>query len=146
MPPLSERRDDIPPLVELFISKYNKKFGVNKTIDYDAREYLKECDWPGNIRELENMTQRLMISCKDDTITVMDVMKEMHSEVIEKTDFELTDEQKAAEVLNLGQMVESFEKNIIKYACDKYGSTRKAAKAIGISQTQLVRKKNKYQI
>ena len=73
-------------------------------------------------------------------------MKEMHSEVIEKTDFELTDEQKAAEVLNLGQMVESFEKNIIKYACDKYGSTRKAAKAIGISQTQLVRKKNKYQI
>ena len=146
VPPLSERRDDIPPLVELFISKYNKKFGVNKTIDYDAREYLKECDWPGNIRELENMTQRLMISCKDDTITVMDVMKEMHSEVIEKTDFELTDEQKAAEVLNLGQMVESFEKNIIKYACDKYGSTRKAAKAIGISQTQLVRKKNKYQI
>ena len=39
---------------------------------------------------------------------------------------------------------DNFEKNIIKYACEKYGSTRKAAKAINISQTQLVRKKNKY--
>ena len=42
--------------------------------------------------------------------------------------------------------VENFEKNIIKHAIEKYGSTRKAAKAIGISQTQLVRKKNKYNI
>lgn len=146
VPSLAERRDDIPPLVELFINKYNKKFGVNKSIDFDAIEYLKKCDWPGNIRELENVTQRLMIASRDDTITIIDVMKELHSEVIEKTDFELTDEQKSAEMLDLGQMVENFEKNIIKYACDKYGSTRKAAKAIGISQTQLVRKKNKYQI
>ncbi len=43
--------------------------------------------------------------------------------------------------LNLEKMVENFEKNIIKHACEKYGSTRKVAKAIGISQTQLVRKK-----
>ena len=146
VPPLSERRDDIPPLVDLFISKYNKKFGVNKDIDDDAREYLRKCEWPGNIRELENVTQRLMITCKDDIITLMDVMKELHSEVLDITDFEMTDEQKEAEVINLGHMVECFEKSIIKFACDKYGSTRKAAKAIGISQTQLVRKKNKYQI
>lgn len=146
VPPLSERRDDIPPLVDLFISKYNKKFGVNKDIDDDAREYLRKCEWPGNIRELENVTQRLMITCKDDIITLMDVMKELHSEVLDITDFEMTDEQKEAEVINLGQMVECFEKGIIKFACEKYGSTRKAAKAIGISQTQLVRKKNKYQI
>jgi TyrR family helix-turn-helix protein len=48
--------------------------------------------------------------------------------------------------MNLDEMVESFEKNIIQYACEKHGSTRKAAKAIGISQTQLVRKKSKYNI
>ena len=52
----------------------------------------------------------------------------------------------AVEEVNMQVMVENFEKNIIKHAIEKYGSTRKAAKAIGISQTQLVRKKNKYNI
>ena len=46
--------------------------------------------------------------------------------------------------MDLEKMVENFEKNIIKHACEKYGSTRKVARAIGISQTQLVRKKKKY--
>ena len=49
-------------------------------------------------------------------------------------------------VMDLEMMVDNFEKNIIRHACEKYGSTRKVAKAIGISQTQLVRKKKKYQI
>lgn len=146
VPSLNERRDDIPPLIDLFIRKYNDKFGVDKDIDEDAKEYLQKCDWPGNIRELENVVQRLMISCKNDNITGLDVMKELHSEALENSNPDLTDDQKDKEFLDLTQMVDNFEKNIIKYACDKYGSTRKAARAIGISQTQLVRKKNKYQI
>ena len=48
--------------------------------------------------------------------------------------------------LDLQSAVDEYEKGLIKYACEKYGSTRKAAKAIGISQTQLVRKKKKYEI
>ena len=48
--------------------------------------------------------------------------------------------------MDLEKMVNNFEKNILKYACDQFGSTRKAAKAVGISQTQLVRKKKKYGI
>ena len=46
--------------------------------------------------------------------------------------------------LDLQQAVEEYEKGLIRYACEKYGSTRKAAKALGISQTQIVRKKKKY--
>ena len=48
--------------------------------------------------------------------------------------------------LSLQEAVDEYEKGLIKYACEKYGSTRKAAKAIGISQTQLVRKKKKYNL
>ena len=48
--------------------------------------------------------------------------------------------------LNLQAAVDEYEKGLIQYACEKYGSTRKTAKAIGISQTQLVRKKKKYEI
>lgn len=146
VPALNARREDIPALVDTFIRLYGEKFGVEKYIDDDAKEYLQKHDWPGNIRELENVVQRLIITCKGSTITIMDVMKDLHGESIEMPEIELVEDYRTMDQINLAQMVENFEKNIIKYACEKYGSTRKAAKAIGISQTQLVRKKNKYQI
>lgn len=146
VPSLNSRREDIPPLVDTFIKKYNDKFGVNKDIDDEAREYLKNRDWPGNIRELENVTQRLIIGCKGDTITILDVMHGLHGDAMENINLRIDREQIDSGEMDLSSMVDNFEKNIIKYACDKYGSTRKAAKAINISQTQLVRKKNKYGI
>lgn len=147
VPSLGERKADIPPLIHHFVRKYNEKFGIARDIDEDAVDYLQQCDWPGNIRELENVIQRLLISCREQRITVLDVMKELHGDVMETTDFGLTDEQlSSGKTLDLEQMVNNVEKNIIRYACEKYGSTRKAAKAIGISQTQLVRKKKKYEL
>ena len=146
VPALNDRREDIPPLIDSFIRKYNDKFGVSKDADEDVKEYLQAHDWPGNIRELENVIQRLMINCKGDHITVMDVMKELHADMMESAGFGLNQEQADGGEMNLSRMVAHFERSIIKYACGKYGSTRKAAQAIGISQTQLVRKKNKYGI
>jgi len=147
VPNLRERAGDIPALVNHFLRKYSDKFEIQRSIDEDAVEYLKQCEWPGNIRELENVVQRLMISAKGEQITLLDVMRELHAEVFETTSLDLAsmaaDEGK---VMDLEKMVNNFEKNIIKHACEKYGSTRKVAKAIGISQTQLVRKKKKYDI
>ena len=56
---------------------------IQRKIDDDAVEYLKQCEWPGNIRELENMVQRLMISAKGEQITLLDVMRELHAEVFD---------------------------------------------------------------
>ena len=147
VPNLRERTGDIPALVNHFIKKYSDKFEIQRKIDDDAVEYLKQCEWPGNIRELENVVQRLMISAKGEQITLLDVMRELHAEVFENTSPEAAaNAEEEGRTLNLEKMVENFEKNIIKHACEKYGSTRKVAKAIGISQTQLVRKKKKYEI
>ncbi|GAB1475838.1 hypothetical protein MASR2M70_06700 [Bacillota bacterium] len=149
VPPLSERRGEIPALIMYFVKKYNDKFGISRGITEDAIEYLKGCDWPGNIRELENMVQRLLISVKGEDITIFDVMKELHLDLFESMGTqgqESTAEIEEGSGISLDVMVENFEKGIIKNACEKYGSSRKAAKAIGISQTQLIRKKNKYQI
>lgn len=147
VPNLRERTGDIPALVNHFIKKYSDKFEIQRKIDDDAVEYLKQCEWPGNIRELENVVQRLMISAKGEQITLLDVMRELHAEVFENTSPEVAQNtEEEGQALNLEKMVENFEKNIIKHACEKYGSTRKVAKAIGISQTQLVRKKKKYEI
>ncbi|MEG0830316.1 MAG: hypothetical protein RSD88_08270 [Anaerovoracaceae bacterium] len=93
------------------------------------------------------MIQRLLINAKNERITVLDVMKDLHGCMLETGSFQLSAEQLNGEkTLNLEEMVSSFEKNILKYACTKYGSTRKAVRAIGISQTQLVRKKKKYEL
>lgn len=142
IPNLSERTEDIPLLVNHFLTKYGEKFGVKRTMAGSAMEYIMQRQWPGNIRELENTVQRLIISAKGEEITLMDVMKEDNGDIF---DDELNAEG-ISEEINLQAAVEEYEKGLIKYACEKYGSTRKAAKAIGISQTQLVRKKKKYDI
>lgn len=147
VPSLRERTGDIPALVSHFLKKYGEKFDIQREIDEDAVEYLKQCEWLGNIRELENVVQRLMIASKGEQITLLDVMKELHAEVFEGTSLEFTEEtQENGQVMSLEKMVDNFEKNILRHACEKYGSTRKVAKAVGISQTQLVRKKKKYGI
>lgn len=146
VPALDERKDDIPPLIDSFISKYNDKFGVYKEIDEEAKEYLTNRSWPGNIRELENVIQRLMISSGGDTITVIDAMKELEADMMGVGPMEIPQEDIEEGTLNMTKLMESFEKNIIRAACEKHGSTRRVAAALGISQTQLVRKKNKYGI
>lgn len=144
VPSLDERPEDIPPLVDNFIRKYNEKFQVEKNMDEDAKENLSARKWPGNIRELENVTQRLMIASSGDTITTFDVIRELDGEGIDVSRVEDVKKEMETAGIDLAQAVESFEKDIIKHACEKYSSTRKAAKAIGVSQTQFVRKKNKY--
>lgn len=149
IPRLSDRRDDIPALVNHFLGKYSEKFGARRSINDSAMDYLKQLSWPGNIRELENSVQRLIISSKGEDITLMDVMRETHGDIFggDKmvSEGETGDDNAVAE-LDLQAAVDDYEKGLIKYACEKYGSTRKAAKAIGISQTQLVRKKKKYDL
>ena len=146
VPALDERLEDIPHLADNFVRKYNEKFGMNKYMDEEAKENLASHKWPGNIRELENVIQRLLIASSGDAVTVIDVVKELDAKLMGGIDAAVPSESDSGESLDLTGMVEAFEKNIIRQAIEKYGSTRKAAKAIGISQTQLVRKKNKYDL
>lgn len=150
IPRLSERPEDIPVLANHFLGKYGEKFGTSRKISESAMDYLRKLPWPGNIRELENSVQRLIISSKGEDITLMDVMRETHGELFGAFgtvggEEDETGQETAAE-LDLQTAVDEYEKGLIKHACEKYGSTRKAAKAIGISQTQLVRKKKKYNL
>lgn len=147
VPSLKERAGDIPALVNHFLKMYGGKFDMKRTIDRDAVEYLKQCDWPGNIRELENVVQRLMMSANNEQITLIDVMKELHGDIFDSSAIEPPlENENPDKVMDLEKMVQNFEKNILKHACEEYGSTRKIAKAVGISQTQLVRKKKKYNL
>ncbi len=142
IPSLAERTEDIPALIQHFLQKYGQKFGVKREIDETAVEYLTQQQWPGNIRELENVVQRLMISSQKETIGMMDVVREKHGELFEYMPDTAAEGPRTE--LELAVAVDEYEKGLIKYAYEKYGSTRKAAKALGISQTQMMRKIRKY--
>ncbi len=154
IPNLSERKGDIPPLIAHFTKVYTKKFSIVRHIEQDAVEYLTELNWRGNIRELEVLIQRLLTSSQEENITLLDVMRLVHSNISDFSDsysnmlalISTNSSVEDGESINLDKMVQTFEKNIIRHACEKYGSTRKASAAIGISQSQLMRKKQKYNI
>lgn len=143
VPSLDERQGDIPALIKYFIKLYGEKFGIARGINEDAVDYLKNYSWPGNIRELENLMQRLMISAKGESITLLDVMHEFHRSIFENSG--VPSEAHKTE-LSLEDAVDNFEKNILKHAKQTYKSSRKAAAALGISQTQYVRKVSKYHL
>ena len=109
---------------------------MNKYFDESAILYLLEYPWYGNIRELDNLVQRLLISSDQNTITVMDVVNSLDKK-------ELIDENTS---LTLEEELERIECKILKKAKIQYGTTRKMAKALGISQPTLVRKLKKYNL
>jgi DNA-binding NtrC family response regulator len=71
LPPLRERKEDIPELVRFFLHKYAADFSVeNPSVHPDAVKFLQTQSWPGNVRELENVTRKMMLLAKNYTISV----------------------------------------------------------------------------
>ena len=71
VPPLRERKEDIPVLVEYFVDRFAKKAGKNiRSIEKRALELLESYSWPGNIRELQNVIERAVIVCETETLTI----------------------------------------------------------------------------
>lgn len=139
IPPLRKRRRDIIPLAESFLEKYNEKYGTMKAFTDEAKLCLLEHEWPGNIRELDNTVHRLIIYSDDNQIASGDVLREFNN--IAKGY-----EKPAGRKKGFNETVNDFEKNLIAAALERYGSTYKAAEALKMSQSQLVRKKKKYNL
>ncbi|MDC3062997.1 sigma-54 dependent transcriptional regulator [Alphaproteobacteria bacterium] len=79
LPPLRKRLEDIPNLINYFISSFNNKNTSNFSIDSGALEFLKSYHWPGNIQELKNLIERLSLSISNDKITVLDVKEQLNN-------------------------------------------------------------------
>ena len=73
VPPLRERKEDILPLVDYFMDKFNKKLELSVEVDSEVKEMLLRYEWPGNIRELENLIERMMLLAKNNLITSQEV-------------------------------------------------------------------------
>ncbi|ADL13341.1 sigma 54-interacting transcriptional regulator [Acetohalobium arabaticum] len=140
VPPLRERKEDITPLISHFLQEFNEKFEVNKTIASAAIEALENYDWMGNVRELENLIERLVVMTSEQMITLDCLPEHIKKKQQGNLDIEIFD------IIPLKQGVSKVEEDLVKMALDKYGSTYKAAEVLGVSQPTVVRKKQKYGI
>lgn len=132
LPPLRARGSDISLLAENALQEYNQKYKRNKAFTRGALQMLEEYDWPGNIRELRNLVERL---------TVLGIQREITAPTIQrflnwKGDQSLSPEQQ----ITLREATDRLEYNMIEAALLRHGSTYKAAKALGMSQSTLIRK------
>jgi transcriptional regulator with PAS, ATPase and Fis domain len=139
MPPLRERRSDIPLLVRHFLDKHNEKRpGRPATIAEDAMVHLWEYDWPGNVRELENLLERLVILTEDGRIGLENLPPNIRSFISEK---KIPRPTLGEDGLDLNTAVEEFENRLIEEALRRTkGNKQAAARLLGLKRTTLVAK------
>lgn len=143
IPPLKERKDDIIPLTYYFLKEINKKYGIKRRFTQEALNLFTLYDWPGNVRELKNFVERTSLMSSNTEITVDDILNELQ---ISNDKFTYQQVNNHTAPISLKEQLEEFEKQIINETLPKYSSIRKAAKALQIDQSTLVRKMQKYQI
>lgn len=141
VPSLREREEDIIGLVHFNLKKCNDKHKRTCYLSADVMEKLQQYEWPGNIRELENLIERLVIIAPDNEIQMKDLpnnLRDQSEAIFQISSF--NDNGSLTEVL------ESVEKNIISKAYALYKTTRKTAEELGITQSSLMRRLQKYNL
>jgi two-component system NtrC family response regulator len=147
LPPLRERIDDMPLLVEYFIQKFSERLGKkNLSISQDALRLLLTLPWEGNVRELENTIERAAILCNGDVIEPEDVQPESVSIDRESSWSEGVDFfQFIPENLGLNDVLYSIEEKMLNRALEETGFIQaRAAEQLGITKSLLQYKMKKY--
>jgi DNA-binding NtrC family response regulator len=142
LPPLRERKEDIPLLVEHFLKKYNGENKKNVTsLSKEAKDLLMRYNYPGNIRELENIIERAVVLCRGDTLTTQELPLNLKDSKVEAA------LERAEERRSLPGTLEEIERQLISQALGKSGGVQtKAAAELGISERVLRYKMKKYRI
>lgn len=147
IPPLRQRKEDILLLSQEFIKKFNEQYKTNKKISLKALQVFEGYDWPGNIRQLENLIERLIVTIEEETIqyhSVMDCLQINQPEV-DGTLFGV-EEIVVPNIMKLRKATDIVEKELVKRALEVYRTTREAASALGVTHTSIIRKVEKYNL
>jgi two-component system response regulator AtoC len=156
VPPLRDRREDIPALAEELARRYGDKFGLGR-VDLEPAlvETLARSEWPGNVRQLENVIARLAALSSGGTIRLADYAEQMAdgaprpSPVAEADAGDEAHDAPAdgAQGPSLREQVEAFERGVISRALDAAsGNQSEAARRLGVSRVTLIDKLKKYSL
>jgi DNA-binding NtrC family response regulator len=138
MPPLRQRLEDVPLLVHHFAARFNQKFNKEVKFSQETIDALKRYRWPGNIRELENVIERLTVFNTTGKVAMEDLPSEIreHTQRVGRVKLELPDE---------GISLEELEKDLMIAALEKHGGNQsRAARYLGITRNTLIYRMQKY--
>lgn len=134
LPPLRDRKADIPLIMEHYLAYYTNRFGIRHvSLTPEAAAFSQQYEWPGNIRELRNVSEQLAVLCEGDVITGPDmaaVLPERHDVPVEIAVPDRVSTRSLREA----------EKEHIRQVLSKAASRKEAAQILGISKTTLWRR------
>lgn len=136
IPPLRERKSDIPLLVAAFLDKFSGKDDVSRELTEDAMRRLMAYDWPGNVRELENTIERAVALGTGPFVSVYDL----------PTNLQYPKSDRAPEKEEMMPLEELERRAILTTLRQTGGDKQAAARMLGIGKTTLYRKLKQYQI
>ncbi len=136
IPALRERPEEIQPLLEFYLAEFNQRYGRELSWGLEALDALTDYPWPGNIRELINLVERLVVTCTRETVELFDLPEDMRAVRSDSGDDSL---------LPLRKQVENLERRLIRKALVQHKTTREAAKVLGLSQATLVQKMKRWE-
>ncbi|GIO24135.1 sigma-54-dependent Fis family transcriptional regulator [Oceanobacillus sp. J11TS1] len=140
IPALRESREDIESLTKYYLNLFNNTHHKRKRIADGVFKIFLQYSWPGNIRELENLIERLVILSEEEVIEEKDLPQKM---VKQNIHFDVSNHLRNA---TMPEILEETERKMIIDALEKEKSTRKAAKFLGVTQSLLMRRIRKYNI
>ncbi|HBF4993343.1 TPA: sigma 54-interacting transcriptional regulator [Clostridioides difficile] len=156
LPPLRERRDNLVEIIKYYFNRYSSDFNLNKTISKEAMDAIANYRFPGNIRELQNIIQKILLTCTDNHITIDDLPNILTKNTYITNNGNKTHISQINKVIisdskstnyknkNFDTLIKEYEKNIILDAYEKFGSSYKVAKHLEISQSKANRLIRKY--
>lgn len=133
IPSLSRRPEDIVPLAQSFLDRFNQAFNTRKKLSQSVCQVLFQYDFPGNVRELENLIKRLVTMTKADLIDLGHLPPDLLKE-------DITNLHQKEKSLTYQEEMAALEQKLLAQAVEKHGSQHKAARYLGISQSTLSRK------
>lgn len=144
LPPLRNRKACILPLISYYLKYFSKKQGINGpiTLSKNAANTLEEYAYPGNIRELINLCERLVVMNEKNHIRSRDLPQSL----TDSAGYEALFKEVETQTLSHREMMEIFERQIIKNAMDRHQTQSKAAKVLGLNQSTIARKLHKHHL
>lgn len=137
--PLRYRSDDIMPLVEHFLGIFNAKYEINKRFSPETQDILVKYHWPGNVREVENIVERLLVTTESADILPI----HLPDYIINSSD-SVNSRVYVLDLCPLDKAIEQVEKQLIQKAYERFENTYRMADALRVNQSTVVRKMRKY--
>jgi PAS domain S-box-containing protein/TyrR family helix-turn-helix protein len=146
IPPLRDRKEDIPALLHYFLNSYNQKYGTRKSLDPLVFPILQHHPWPGNVRQLSNLIERMVVTIPENVIGQQHLPEDFFSAEDRPQQASPSPEVLKSSSKNHFNSFGEMERELIIQAISKYGSSRAVGQALGVSHTTIIKKMKKYGI